>query len=88
MAAQTRKGRFETMATPVVFFDITIGGAPFVFELFAHVVPKTAEKLPRSVHGLKGDGDAAKSPSISRGPAFTASFPCFHCQGGDFSRGN
>lgn len=33
---------------PVVFFDITIGGTPvgrIVFELFAHIAPKTAENF-------------------------------------------
>ena len=34
------------MSNPRVFFDVTIGGAPagrIVFELFADVVPRTAE---------------------------------------------
>ena len=38
-------------SNPVVFFDITIGGSPkgrIEMELFADVVPKTAEVTPHS----------------------------------------
>ena len=38
-------------SNPVVFFDITIGGSPkgrIEMELFADVVPKTAEVIPHS----------------------------------------
>jgi cyclophilin family peptidyl-prolyl cis-trans isomerase len=66
------------MQNPRVFFDITIGGAPagrIVFDLFADVVPKTAENFRALCTGEKGS-------------AFHRIIPGFMCQGGDFTRGN
>merc|ERR1712146_83683 len=47
------------MSNPRVFFDMTVGGKPagrVVFELFADVVPKTAENFRALCTGEKGTG--------------------------------
>ena len=78
------------MANPQVFFDITIGGAPagrVTFELFADVVPKTAENLRALCTGEKGMGRSGK-PLHFKGSSFHRIIPNFMCQGGDFTRGN
>lgn len=78
------------MANPTVFFDITIGGAPagrVTFELFADVVPKTAENFRALCTGEKGVGRSGK-PLHFKGSAFHRIIPGFMCQGGDFTRGN
>ena len=78
------------MANPQVFFDITIGGAPagrVTFELFADVVPKTAENFRALCTGEKGMGRSGK-PLHFKGSSFHRIIPNFMCQGGDFTRGN
>eukprot|EP01111_Echinosteliopsis_oligospora_P018380 TRINITY_DN83_c0_g1_i1.p1 TRINITY_DN83_c0_g1~~TRINITY_DN83_c0_g1_i1.p1 ORF type:complete len:172 (-),score=38.02 TRINITY_DN83_c0_g1_i1:55-570(-) len=78
------------MSNPKVFFDIAIGGAPagrIVFELFADVVPKTAENFRALCTGEKGMGRSGK-PLHFKGSGFHRIIPSFMCQGGDFTRGN
>lgn len=78
------------MGNPQVFFDITIGGSPagrITFELFADVVPKTAENFRALCTGEKGVGNAGK-PLHYKGSSFHRIIPQFMCQGGDFTRGN
>lgn len=78
------------MANPRVYFDISIGGAPagrIVFELFADVVPKTAENFRALSTGEKGVGKSGK-PLHFKGSSFHRIIPGFMCQGGDFTRGN
>ncbi len=78
------------MANPLVFFDITIGGAPagrVTFELYADVVPKTADNFRALCTGEKGLGQSGK-PLHFKGSAFHRIIPGFMCQGGDFTRGN
>ena len=73
----------ESTANPSVYFDITVDGAPagrITFELFADVVPKTAENFRALCTGEKGFGYA--------GSSFHRIIPDFMCQGGDFTRGN
>lgn len=78
------------MANPRVFFDITLGGQPagrIVFELFADVVPRTAENFRALCTGEKGVGRAGK-PLHYKGSKFHRVITNFMCQGGDFTRGN
>ncbi|ONK79483.1 uncharacterized protein A4U43_C01F6820 [Asparagus officinalis] len=78
------------MANPKVFFDILIGKAKagrITMELFADVVPKTAENFRCLCTGEKGIGHAGKRLHY-KGSAFHRIIPSFMCQGGDFTRGN
>jgi peptidylprolyl isomerase len=78
------------MGRPRVFFDITMGGKAagrIVMELFADVVPKTAENFRALCTGEKGMGKQGK-PLHFKGSKFHRIIPNFMCQGGDFTRGN
>lgn len=78
------------MANPKVFFDLTIGGSPagrVVMELYADVVPKTAENFRALCTGEKGVGKSGK-PLHYKGSTFHRVIPGFMCQGGDFTAGN
>ena len=78
------------MSRPRVFFDITIGGKPagrVVMELFADIVPKTAENFRCLCTGEKGTGKAGK-PLHYKGSLFHRVIKQFMIQGGDFTQGN
>eukprot|EP00286_Rhodomonas_abbreviata_P007561 CAMPEP_0181324498 /NCGR_PEP_ID=MMETSP1101-20121128/20394_1 /TAXON_ID=46948 /ORGANISM="Rhodomonas abbreviata, Strain Caron Lab Isolate" /LENGTH=174 /DNA_ID=CAMNT_0023432683 /DNA_START=18 /DNA_END=542 /DNA_ORIENTATION=- len=78
------------MANPQVFMDISIGGAPagrMTFELYADVVPKTAENFRALCTGEKGTGNSGK-PLHYKGCVFHRIIKDFMCQGGDFTRGD
>ncbi|KAF4655947.1 hypothetical protein FOL47_009210 [Perkinsus chesapeaki] len=75
---------------PIVYFDITIGGVPngrITFELFADVVPKTAENFRCLCTGEKGIGKSGKALCY-KGSSFHRIIKEFMCQGGDFTAGN
>jgi peptidylprolyl isomerase len=79
-----------TAPNPRVYFDISIDGAPsgrLVFELFASVVPKTAENFRALCTGEKGVGRSGR-PLSYKGSSFHRIIPDFMCQGGDFTAGN
>merc|ERR1719231_1592279 len=78
------------MSNPVVFFDMTIGGAPagrIEMTLRADVVPKTAENFRALCTGEKGMGKEGK-PLHFKGSSFHRVITSFMCQGGDFTAGN
>lgn len=73
------------MPNPTVFFDVTANGdkvGRITFELFADVVPKTAENFRALCTGEKGNGLHFK------GSVFHRVIPQFMLQGGDFTAGN
>ena len=75
---------------PKVALDVTIGGEPagtITVELFADVVPKTAENFRALCTGEKGMGKSGK-PLAYAGSTFHRVIPGFMIQGGDFTRGN
>ncbi|MBV5273928.1 MAG: peptidylprolyl isomerase [Lamprocystis purpurea] len=77
-------------ANPKVALDVTIGGEPagtITIELFADVVPKTAENFRALCTGEKGMGKSGK-PLTYAGSTFHRIIPGFMIQGGDFTRGN
>jgi peptidyl-prolyl isomerase D len=77
-------------SNPRCFFDIKIGNQKVgrvVFELFADVVPRTAENFRALCTGEKGTGKSGK-PLYYKGSAFHRIIPKFMCQGGDFTAGN
>lgn len=75
--------RAMSSKNPQVFFDLDIGGKPagrVTFELYADVVPKTAENFRALCTGEKGFG--------YKDSKFHRVIPQFMCQGGDFTRGD
>ncbi len=75
----------STSQNPKVAFDVRIGeedAGTIVFELFADVVPKTAENFRALCTGEKGDD------MTYAGSPFHRIIPGFMIQGGDFTRGN
>ncbi|KAI9503183.1 Peptidyl-prolyl cis-trans isomerase-like 1 [Coemansia spiralis] len=76
------------MTSPVVFFDIKIGGSDagrIKMELFADKVPKTAENFRQLCTGefrINGVPQGYKNSSFHR------IIPGFMAQGGDFVKGN
>ncbi|KAF9165486.1 hypothetical protein DFQ27_008907 [Actinomortierella ambigua] len=73
---------------PIVFFDVSIGGNPagrMKMELFADVVPKTAENFRQLCTGeYKVDG----KPVGYKGCTFHRVIKDFMIQGGDFVKGD
>ena len=78
------------MPNPKVFFDMSVGGQSagrIVMELFADIVPRTAENFRALCTGEKGIGKSGK-PLHYKGSSFHRVIPNFMCQGGDFTAGN
>ena len=78
------------MTNPRVFFDVTIGGqnaGRITMELYADVVPKTAENFRALCTGEKGVGKSGK-PLHYKGSSFHRVISQFMAQGGDFTAGN
>jgi len=73
-----------------VAVEVTIDGqsaGTITLELFADVVPKTAENFRALCTGEKGTGKSGKPLSYAGSP-FHRIIPGFMVQGGDFTRGN
>ncbi|MGH0126000.1 UNVERIFIED_CONTAM: hypothetical protein FKN15_015135 [Acipenser sinensis] len=76
---------------PRVFFDVAIGGervGRIVLELFADIVPKTAENFRALCTGEKGTGPTTGKPLHFKGCPFHRIIKKFMIQGGDFSNQN
>ncbi|CAK7346510.1 unnamed protein product [Dovyalis caffra] len=76
---------------PLVFLDVSIDGDPterIIIELFADVVPKTAENFRSLCTGEKGIGKTTGKPLHYKGSYFHRIIKEFMAQGGDFSKGN
>ncbi|EDL90962.1 rCG63199, partial [Rattus norvegicus] len=76
---------------PRVFFDVDIGGervGGIVLELFADIVPKTAENFRALCTGEKGTGLTTGKPLHFKGCPFHRIIKKFMIQGGDFSNQN
>jgi peptidylprolyl isomerase len=84
-------GHISNESNPRVFFDIEIGGrhqGTVTFELFANVVPKTAENFRQLC-----TGEAKRTAKGGKKLQFASSFfhriiPGFMAQGGDMTKGN
>lgn len=77
--------RATTASNPIVFFDVTIGGAPagrVTFELFADVAPRTAENFRQLCAGEFRTREGA--PRGYKGSTFNRVIKDFMIQGGDF----
>jgi len=75
---------------PQVFFDMALDGIPagrMIFELFADIVPRTAENFRCLCTGEMGRGRSGKNLTY-QGSKFHRVIPGFMCQGGDFTLGN
>lgn len=71
------------MGNPKVYFDVVIGNKPaerITMEIFADVVPKTADNFRALCTGEKGYG--------YKDSIFHRIIPGFMCQGGDFTNHN
>jgi peptidyl-prolyl isomerase D len=80
----------EPKTRPRVFFDISIGGKPagrVTMELYADLVPKTAENFRCLCTGEKGLGKSGK-PLHYKGSIFHRVIKQFMIQGGDFTAGD
>ncbi|GAA5992733.1 hypothetical protein JCM10908_006903 [Rhodotorula pacifica] len=78
------------MANPRCYFDISINGhnaGRIVMELFADVVPRTAENFRALCTGEKGVGKMGK-PLHYKGSKFHRVIRKFMIQGGDFTHGS
>ncbi|CAL9130057.1 unnamed protein product [Musa textilis] len=74
---------------PIVFLDVAIDGnaaGRLMFELFADIVPKTAENFRGLCTGEMGFGPMTKKPLHYKGSIFHRIIKGFMAQGGDFSR--
>lgn len=83
---ETRKAN----RNPKVYFVVAINGSPagmVVFELFADVVPITAENFRALCTGEKGRGRCGRVLYF-RNSVFHRIIPGFMCQGGDFTAGD
>nr|XP_048336290.1 peptidyl-prolyl cis-trans isomerase CYP63 isoform X5 [Ziziphus jujuba var. spinosa] len=87
----SEQGNMVKKKNPFVFLDVSIDGdrmERIVIELFADVVPKTAENFRALCTGEKGIGKYTGKPLHYKGSHFHRIIKGFMAQGGDFSNGN
>jgi peptidyl-prolyl isomerase D len=80
----------DTTLNPRVFFDVEINGRPtgrIVMEVFADLVPRTAENFRALCTGERGIGKTGK-PLHYKGSVFHRVIKQFMIQGGDFTAGD
>lgn len=78
------------MPNPCVYFDIRIGGREvgrIEMELYADIVPNTAENFRALCTGEKGKSKSGRALHF-QGSKFHRVIPGFMCQGGDFTKGD
>lgn len=78
-------------SNPRVFLDIAIAGKPvgrLIFELYADVVPRTAENFRALCTGERGLSAASRARLHYKGSTFHRIIPGFMAQGGDITRGD
>ncbi|CAM0905516.1 unnamed protein product [Alopecurus aequalis] len=83
--------KFKKNPNPQIFMDISIDGRAaerITFELFANVVPRTAENFRALCTGERGLGESTKKPLYFKGTHIHRIIPGFMAQGGDFSTGD
>uniref|UniRef100_A0AAY4DNH4 peptidylprolyl isomerase n=1 Tax=Denticeps clupeoides TaxID=299321 RepID=A0AAY4DNH4_9TELE len=91
MSNPTSENKPGNPDNPRVFFDVDIGGervGRIVFEVFADVVPKTAENFRALCTGERGVGKSTGKPLHFKGCPFHRIIKKFMIQGGDFSNQN
>lgn len=91
MSHPSPKTKPSNPCNPRVFFDVDIGGervGRIVLELFADIVPKTAENFRALCTGEKGIGPTTGKPLHFKGCPFHRIIKKFMIQGGDFSNQN
>ncbi|CAH2300611.1 peptidyl-prolyl cis-trans isomerase D [Pelobates cultripes] len=91
MANPSPASKPSNPGNPRVFFDVEVGGeyaGRVVLELFADVVPKTAENFRALCTGEKGIGQTTGKPLHFKGCPFHRIIKKFMIQGGDFSNQN
>ncbi|KAE9464027.1 hypothetical protein C3L33_04136, partial [Rhododendron williamsianum] len=87
----SRVGEMSKKNNPLVFLDVSIDGNPLeriTIELFADVVPKTAENFRALCTGEKGIGVSTGKSLHFKGSKFHRIISGFMAQGGDFQNGN
>jgi len=81
-----------SLKNPRVYFDVEIGGketGTVVFELFANIVPRTAENFRQLCTGEAGMSEfGRKGPLHFKNSIFHRVISGFMAQGGDFTKGN
>ncbi|KAM9041084.1 peptidyl-prolyl cis-trans isomerase D-like isoform 1-T1 [Megaptera novaeangliae] len=91
MSHPSPQAKPSSPSNPRVFFDVDIGGervGRIALELFADIVPKTAEKFPILCTGEKGIGPTTGKPLHFKGCPFHRIIKKFMIQGGNFSNRN
>jgi len=91
----TSIAQVSTKSNPRVWFDIEIGGkavGTVTFELFANVVPRTAENFRQLCTGEGGMSRSGGKHGFKKlhflNSFFHRIIPGFMAQGGDFTKGN